>query len=362
MINQYLQFAKPKGTLSVLQFPKLTWNPRIEGLRGVAILLVFFAHINPDKAHNWGTLGVGIFFVISGFVITGSLCKLIDTPPPHDPGISNYLKVFYIRRAKRLLPLAFLTILTTLLVSYFDSSSDTKQYLLSSLFCLFYVGNFFGYTFGYTDLAPAIGHFWSLCVEEQFYFIWPILFYFFTQLQKRFEITSVICFGICVTQISHPLIALMNKTPYTLPTTYLDLLFFGCLMFMINEKAKKLTGLYLLIIKILGYFSILIAVFSKSFSSDGMIGLFRYNLFGVLAAVIFVFSLNVNLLNNYVLRYFGKISYSLYCIHWPLFYFWRTFIGGGFMSMLCAGVLSILLSAFSYKYFESRFYSSQSRV
>jgi peptidoglycan/LPS O-acetylase OafA/YrhL len=93
-----------------------------------------------------------------------------------------------------------------------------------------------------------------------------------------------------------------------------------------------------------------------------MIGLFRYNLFGVLAAVIFVFSLNVNLLNNYVLRYFGKISYSLYCIHWPLFYFWRTFIGGGFMSMLCAGVLSILLSAFSYKYFESRFYSSQSRV
>ena len=161
MINQYLKLAKPKGTLSVLQLPKLTWNPRIEGLRGVAILLVFFAHINPDKANNWGTLGVGIFFVISGFVITGSLCKLIDIPPSHDPGISNYLKVFYIRRAKRLLPLAFLTILTTLLVSYFDSSSDTKQYLLSSLFCLFYVGKFFGYTFGYTELAPAIGHFWS---------------------------------------------------------------------------------------------------------------------------------------------------------------------------------------------------------
>ena len=340
--------------------PTPTWNPRIEGLRGVAILLVFFAHINPDKAHNWGTIGVAIFFIISGFVITGSLIKLNNTFESKNRTLFGLLNVFYRRRARRLLPLAILTIFTTLLISFLDSSADHRQYILSSLFCLFYVGNLFGYTFNYTDLAPAIGHFWSLGVEEQFYFFWPIMFYFLIRPHKRPRFMNLIVLGIFVTQVSHPLIVLMNKTPYTLPTTYIDLLLFGCLLQLTKDKAERLSGVPLALTKVFGILSLLVIIFSKSFSSDGVIKYFGYNLYALLAAAVFIFSLNSNFLNNFILRYFGRISYSLYCIHWPCFYFWRTFIGGGVISMLVAGTLSIILSSISHKYFESRFYDSKS--
>ena len=106
-----------------------SWNPRVEGLRGVSILLVFFAHINPDNKHNWGTLGVAIFFIISGYVITGSISRQISASTSHELTLIIFLKKFYIRRARRLLPLAITVILLTLFTSLFDSSADEKQYI-----------------------------------------------------------------------------------------------------------------------------------------------------------------------------------------------------------------------------------------
>jgi peptidoglycan/LPS O-acetylase OafA/YrhL len=72
------------------------WNPKIEGLRGFAILLVFIAHLSRDGSHQWGALGVGIFFIISGYVITGSISKLIlsTTPPRRNNAIFTLFKSF----------------------------------------------------------------------------------------------------------------------------------------------------------------------------------------------------------------------------------------------------------------------------
>lgn len=161
------------------------WDPKIEGLRGFSILLVFVPHLFGKNSYNWGALGVAIFFVISGYVITGSITKQVITQSTDQISLISFLKVFYIRRGKRLLPLAIAVILSAFLISLFDPNSDKKQYFLSAIFCLLYIGNVFGFTFGYTDLAPALGHFWSLAVEEQFYFIWPILFFIAIKKNKE---------------------------------------------------------------------------------------------------------------------------------------------------------------------------------
>jgi peptidoglycan/LPS O-acetylase OafA/YrhL len=334
-----------------------SWNPRVEGLRGVSILLVFFAHINPDFKHKWGTLGVAIFFIISGYVITGSISRQISASTSHELILIIFLKKFYVRRARRLLPLAITIILLTLFTSLFDSSADKKQYILSAIFCLLYVGNIFGYTFGYTDLAPAIGHFWSLAVEEQFYFIWPILyFYAFKKFDRKMNTTKWAFIGILVITLSHPLIAATGKTPYTLPTTYFDLLLMGCCMSLMKDKIEELKGIRVIFINCVGFLSFLIIILSSSSFITSTSSLFYYNFNALLASSVFLFALKSNIFNRKVLRFFGKISYSLYCIHWPLFYFWRTFIGGGFFSMAAAGALSILISLLSQRYFETKFY------
>ena len=334
-----------------------SWNPRVEGLRGVSILLVFFAHINPDFKHKWGTLGVAIFFIISGYVITGSISRQISASTPHELTLRIFLKKFYVRRVRRLLPLAITVILLTLFTSLFDSSADEKHYILSAIFCLLYAGNIFGYTFGYTDLAPAIGHFWSLAVEEQFYFIWPILyFYAFRKFDRKINATKWTFIGILVITISHPLIATTGKTPYTLPTTYFDLLLMGCCMSLMKDKIEELKGIRVIFINCVGFLSFLIIILSSSSFITSTSSLFYYNFNALLASSVFLFALKSNVFNRKVLRFFGKISYSLYCIHWPLFYFWRTFIGGGFFSMAAAGALSILISLISQRYFETKFY------
>lgn len=147
------------------------WDPRIEGLRGFAILLVVVHHLSDHGLHNWGALGVSIFFVISGYVITGSISRQLILHPDEHLNIQTFLKSFYVRRARRLLPLAVLVILTTFTISLLDPTADRRQYIWSSIFCLFYIGNLFGFAFSWNDLAPALAHFWSLAVEEQFYFL-----------------------------------------------------------------------------------------------------------------------------------------------------------------------------------------------
>ncbi len=338
------------------------WNPKIEGLRGFAILLVFIAHLSRDGSHQWGALGVGIFFIISGYVITGSISKLIlsTTPPDGITQLLPFLRVFYSRRARRLLPLAILIIISTYVVSLFDPNADNKQYFLSAIFCLLYIGNLFGFTNGYTDLAPALGHFWSLAVEEQFYLVWPVLFFFAViKINRRSKLVPLLIIAIVFIEISHPLIAMANKTVWTLPTTYLDLLLVGCLFRIINIDLVKLKIPHLKMLSVIGFTSFMLILLGTQFSSAGILNYFQYNYNFLLCASLFIFALRTNFFNNQLCKFFGKISYSLYCIHWPLIVFSRTFISDSSLMMFAIAGVSILLSELSHRYFESKFYNPQ---
>lgn len=333
------------------------WNPRVEGLRGLAILLVFIFHLSNHGRHNWGALGVGVFFVISGYVITGSMTRQLRLDPSQKIDMQTFLRRFYIRRALRLLPLAIAVILITCVISLWDPTADRRQYVLSSIFCLLYVGNLFGFTFGYSDLAPGLGHFWSLAVEEQFYFIWPIVFYLANKsFRKVMHFRYWIIFGIVLVEISHPVIAYAGVSVWTLPSTYFDLLLLGCALNLSRGKIEQIEGSKLILIRFIGIFSLLFIIFGFSFSTTSILSNFQYNFNFLLAGTVFIYALRSNLFDNVVLKFFGKISYSLYCIHVPLIVFGRNYFGDSVQLTILVAVISILLSVASHRYFEAKFY------
>jgi peptidoglycan/LPS O-acetylase OafA/YrhL len=151
---------------------KGTYRPDIEGLRGVAICLVIAYHASPRRFHG-GFIGVDVFFVISGYLITDLLVREIE-------GTGRLsLAGFYARRARRLLPASALVLLLTILAcSLFlsplqqyrlgDSASSTALYI-SNFWFLHQSADYFGATIANNPFL----HTWSLAVEEQFYLVWP---------------------------------------------------------------------------------------------------------------------------------------------------------------------------------------------
>jgi len=157
---------------------RLGYSPSLDGLRGVAILVVmgFNGHLLWLRG---GFIGVDIFFVLSGFLITALLVQA------YDPTSGIGLKNFYFRRALRLLPALFALMLFcaayALLFQPTDKANTTFEGIL---FTLFYVAN-------WAQVPPfpggigALSHAWSLSVEEQFYIIWPLMLLVLLKLQSK---------------------------------------------------------------------------------------------------------------------------------------------------------------------------------
>jgi len=153
----------------------------IQVIRGVAVLAVVLFHAFPS-AFGSGFLGVDVFFVVSGFLITGIILRGLER------GDLSF-KAFYIRRAKRLLPASLMTLaVTTLLALVFLTRSQIADYAAQLLGSLAFVANFVlasqtGYFEGAPETKPLL-HIWSLSLEEQFYFIAPLLLWL-TPLRAR---------------------------------------------------------------------------------------------------------------------------------------------------------------------------------
>jgi peptidoglycan/LPS O-acetylase OafA/YrhL len=150
------------------------FRPDIEGLRGVAVMLVVVFHAFPALLGG-GFIGVDVFFVISGFLITGLLVRELEGSGRLD------LRAFYVRRIRRLVPAAALALGVTLLLSaWLLPPLDLREAAVDALSATFSVSNI-RFALGEGDYFAAVAnpspflHYWSLSVEEQYYLLWPAL-------------------------------------------------------------------------------------------------------------------------------------------------------------------------------------------
>jgi peptidoglycan/LPS O-acetylase OafA/YrhL len=285
---------------------------QIQGLRAVAALLVtiFHARLMPG-----GFIGVDIFYVISGYLITGLIIREIDKTGRLD------LNEFYQRRIKRLLPTSVFVLFITAIVGMFVLPAITRDALGRDLFAAAaYVSNylFAWWENDYQNLnatpSPFI-HYWSLAVEEQFYVVWPIFILFLSRYGKRTIFQGVAM----VTALSFLLsIYLTQVAPiwafYSLPTRAWEL-GFGALLLFIPDRYLRNRFL-----PWIGAIGIAIATFNfdESTAFPGFNALLP-----VVATAILIGSIPVwprffnDLSNNRLMQWLGAISYPLYLWHWP---------------------------------------------
>ena len=322
---------------------------QIQGLRAVAAILVtvFHARLVPG-----GFIGVDIFYVISGYLITGLILREIEKTGTLD------LRSFYQRRIKRLLPTSVFVLFVTAIFAWILFPPITRDALGRDLFAAAaYISNylFAWWQNDYQNLnatpSPFI-HYWSLAVEEQFYIVWPLFLLFLARYGKK-----VIFAGIAITTLLSLLfsIYLTQVAPiwafYSLPTRAWEL-GFGALLLFLPETKKKIR-----ILPWLGFFGIAISSFNFN-ENTAFPG--KNALVPVLATVFLMASIKYwpplfnDLANSRLSQWLGAISYPLYLWHWPALVLPSSAMGRPlrfYERFLCI-LLTIVLAHYTSKYVE----------
>lgn len=308
-------------------------SPEIQGLRALAVALVLLFHA------GWlpgGYIGVDVFYVISGYLITSLIVNDLDFS----------FKKFYSRRAKRLLPVAFFVLFVTAIAYWiFAPSGGRASFAKDLLASSWYVSNYLyaHWQNDYQNLgatpSPLI-HYWSLAVEEQFYLFWPLILIFFKS-KRRFLVPIITVLSFLFS------LYLVNNSPifafYSLPTRAFEL-GLGAILALYPIRAKLLwPGLFAIL---LGAF-----IFNDQTPFPALPALLP-----ILGAAMVLISLRRNiLLSNRFVRGIGDWSYSIYLWHWPLLtipplYLQREL---GDKEKLALLLICVLLSYLTYSYIEN---------
>jgi peptidoglycan/LPS O-acetylase OafA/YrhL len=336
----------------------LKYKPEIDGLRTFAVLSVILYHINPLWLPS-GFIGVDIFLVISGFLITNIIIK---SNKSRNFGIID----FYSKRIKRIIPLTYFLLIAIMLLGWFLSYPVAYRAESNSvLSALYFIANIrfslMGSYFNSAEDNPLL-HLWSLSMEEQFYFIWPIfivIFYkFFNEKKLLPIIISLIFISIILSAFFTNKVSLQQYAYFVLPTRMTGLLAGASLALISLNWSKKSN-----VLSIIGLFLIIFSLFyidkHKFPSYEILIPLLGCSLIiatpkSTLTKLIF---------SNKLTSFIGKISFSLYMWHWPLLVFSRRYIEssdinieyGDTLYLSLYFVILILLSMLSYRYIETFF-------
>ena len=309
--------------------PHLKYRPDIDGLRAIAVLLVVCFHAYPDRLLG-GFIGVDIFFVISGFLISSILYR------ENNRGGISFVD-FYSRRVRRIFPALIVVLLASLIAGWFlllpDEYSEMGKHVVAATF---FISNLVlwgesGYFDVVAELKPLL-HLWSLGIEEQFYLLWPLVIWGLSKLKTKI-LTAVILLALLSYACN---IYSMHTNPvadfYSPFTRFWELLSGAILAYMasceksvVNSTSTRLkncasiTGIGLLIAALL--------LISRTSAFPGW-----FALLPVSAALLLIFAgpyalINRLILSNKIVVWFGLISYPLYLWHWPIFSFLHI-IGG----------------------------------
>jgi len=286
----------------------------IQGLRALAAILVLLFHA---KFVSGGFIGVDIFYVISGFLITGLILKEIA-----NTGTIS-LRAFYLRRSKRLLPASFLVLFITAIFAWLvlppiSRGSIGRDLVATTLYVSNYLFAWWQNDYQNLNATPSpFIHYWSLAVEEQFYLLWPLFLIF---LAKRKSTKKFVVGFVSILFISFALgVWLTHIAPiwgfYSLPTRAWELVV-GALIALL-PKLRVANGF----LAIFGLLALLTAIifFDEQTPFPGIFALVPVIGTALLLASIGSWPKALNwLAANPVSLWLGKISYPLYLWHWPV--------------------------------------------
>ena len=344
------------------------YYPALDGIRGVAILLVVFFHNFGFLNYSvFGWLGVDLFFVLSGFLITDILLNTF--------GANHFLKNFYARRILRVFPLYYTSLIIFLLVlpNIRNLPVQMDYYVNHQIWLWIYLQNWL-YVFHPPHIS-TLNHLWSLALEEQFYLVWPLIILLIKKPKLLLLFISVLLLltvGMRIWVWFNKIEKLSYFNLYTF--TRIDGICIGCMVALLQKLNSRFLNKYTSAIVV--FFAALNFLFyfinknnNDSFSYLAMVGYTTFAmLFGLLiyhivngSATIFSFIFNFS-----ALKQIGRISYGYYIIHWPLYLMTRNalenwsrdniqIISPLFFASFVASVAAYLLGYLSYHYFEMRF-------
>jgi peptidoglycan/LPS O-acetylase OafA/YrhL len=344
---------------------KIAYRPEIDGLRSLAVgaVIIYHSQINilNHQFLKGGFLGVDIFFVISGYLISSIILRELFKTETFS------FKYFYEKRIRRILPALLFVMIISLPVAWiFLLPGDLVEFSKSILYSLGFSSNFYfhlsGLQYGDIDglLKPFL-HTWSLSVEEQFYILFPI-FLIFTFIYLRKFLFYVLVFGFVLSLGLAEWAGEKNSSLnfYMLPSRGWELLAGTILAYLEITKGRKFKQTIVnSIFTIIGIFLILLSFY---FFDDEVSHPSFYTLLPIIGTCLIIWYSNedeiiTKVLSSKIFVQIGLISYSLYLWHYPIFAFARVneFTQGSIIKKLSLGLLVLLISIISYYFVEKPF-------
>lgn len=342
--------------------------PALDGLRGIAVLAVMAFHAR-FSFFQGGFLGVDVFFVLSGFLITTLLIK------EYDAGKRIGLKNFYMRRVLRLAPALLLFLLVVVIISFLFLQKKQLYYsLVDVLIALFYMSN---WSHAFNIHPPAfIGHIWTLSVEEQFYILWPLTFILLLKVIKSRGYIALIVLLAAISSWMLRIYLLSSgatiKRVYAGLDTRADTLLIGCFLAIVLSSNLMSLNARQRLSNALRYMAPLSAVLIIRFFvvQYWMSPRLYYVNFFVLEILIAIIILDIvisgqsmlkSMLSARPLVWFGGISYGVYLWHYPI-YTYMFNIGFSKVGVFTLGsVFTLAAASASYYCLERPFLKLKSR-
>ena len=344
------------NSLNLKSSKNLFYRPEIDGIRAFAILCVIIYHFN-NQFLPGGYLGVDIFFVISGFVITSSIEK------NKIKSLKDFIVNFYSRRIKRLLPaLCVFVLINSILICLFNSNPDLS--LKTGITSLFGFSNIYLYeqSFNYFAESSQLNIFlntWSLGVEAQFYILYPFFIWFSgfgLKTKNGYRNLNIILILLTTLSLFGFLFLFKENQPanYFLLTSRFWEIGTGCLIFLNSKKpllkinySEKIIPSFLIILII---FIMFLPIEFSSISTLSIVFLTSF--------LIITLRRNTLLYNFFInskVVFLGKISYSLYLWHWSIITLSRFSIGIYWWTIPIQILIILLFSISSFKWIEKVF-------
>ena len=342
----------------------LKYRPEIDGLRAIAVISVIFYHakieIFDQLSFQGGFIGVDIFFVISGYLITSIILKELFLTG------NLSLKKFYERRVRRILPALIIVMLFTIPFAWlYMIPNSLINYSKSIIYSLGFSSNFFFYFSGQlygeeSGLLKPFLHTWSLAIEEQFYILFPLFLIIVFKYFKNNLFTILILFLVLSLVISdYGSKNFPSLNFYTIQSRAWEILAGSIMAYCEIKNGHRGKN------KILPSIGLILIIFSILFFKDSMYHPSYITIIPVLGVCLIIWFTNEDeiifkILSSKVFIGLGLISYSLYLWHYPIFAFDRiiNFSTDDNFRKIIIAILILLTSILSYFYIE-KFYRNK---